>query len=317
MRKYFHFLFPVVLITLLTGCSPKENIPPGYTLALEWGSRGTESGKFMEPIGILVSGGEVFISDAGNSRIQVFSTEGQFLRTFGSSVDDELGRPMHMGSLDGDIFVADYITDRITRYSRDGNVLSAFGASGSSPGQFDAPSSATVWNRDHILVADFYNQRVQEMTSDGDFIREFGMPGETGPDPGQFTYPTAVSVTPDGGFVVADAYNHRVQAFDSAGTFLWKTPDDINWADTTNGRFNVATSVGVASDGRVFVADFYNDRIQILSPAGAWLETIDASNNGGTALNHPTDVAFDETGAVYVVDFGNSRILKFVTHQNE
>jgi DNA-binding beta-propeller fold protein YncE len=313
MHKHLLSLVSVLAVLVLAGCGTDKIDEPVYTLDLEWGSRGTLPGQFIEPIGILISDGEVFVTDAGNSRIQVFSTEGKFLRTIGTSENGELGRPMHLGLIENDILVADYLLDRITRYTRAGVLVSTFGSSGTGPAEFDAPSSATVSSEGHILVADFYNQRVQELSSTGEMIREFGSPGVTGPDPGQFTYPTAVALTPEGGFVVADAYNHRVQAFDSTGEFLWKTPDDINWADTTNGRFNVATSVAVAGDGRVFVADFYNNRLQVLSSDGAWLETIDASNNGGVTLNHPTDVATDDKGGIYVVDFGNSRILKFVS----
>ena len=50
---------------------------------------------FEQPIGIAIAGNEVFVSDAGNNRIQVFDRDGRFLRLFGSEGEGpgELARP--------------------------------------------------------------------------------------------------------------------------------------------------------------------------------------------------------------------------------
>ncbi len=71
---------------------------PGYKFVQAWGKQGDGPGEFNEPIGISISGNEVFVSDAGHNRIQVFDLNGNFLRTFGNEGDKlgELARPMHM-----------------------------------------------------------------------------------------------------------------------------------------------------------------------------------------------------------------------------
>ena len=48
-----------------------------------WGSPGDAPGEFHEPIGIAVAHDKVFVSDAGNNRIQVFDKTGGFLHRFG------------------------------------------------------------------------------------------------------------------------------------------------------------------------------------------------------------------------------------------
>ncbi len=45
---------------------------PGYRFVLAWGETGSGLGQFFEPIGIAVAGDKVFVSEAGNNRIQVF-----------------------------------------------------------------------------------------------------------------------------------------------------------------------------------------------------------------------------------------------------
>ena len=45
---------------------------PGYEFVAVWGEEGDDPGQFNDPIGIAVTNSEVFVSDARNSRIQVF-----------------------------------------------------------------------------------------------------------------------------------------------------------------------------------------------------------------------------------------------------
>jgi len=305
-------LFLAVTI-VSTGCQRGEVRPTGYKFQKSWGKRGEAPGDLREPVGILIAEDEVFVSDAGNNRIQVYSLNGVFLRSFGSegSRPGELARPMHLGRSGQTLLVSEYINDRIQRFTFQGESLSLIGSTGTGPGQFDAPTSATVDSSGRIWVADFYNQRVQVLSSDGEPIRQFGVTGKEGPDPGQFTYPTAVSVFPDGGFVVADAYNHRIQTFDADGTFSWMLPDDMNWADAADGHFNVATSVQVSPSEDIAVADFYNHRVQFISREGEFLFSFGSKGSDEGQFNRPIDVAFDQEGNLYVVDFGNDRIQKF------
>jgi DNA-binding beta-propeller fold protein YncE len=185
------------------------------------------------------------------------------------------------------------------------------GEFGSGPLQFDAPTSATMDRKGRMYVADFYNQRIQVIGANGQFLMQLGSTGEDGPDPGQFTYPTAVAVFPAGGFVVADAYNHRVQAFGEDGSFRWMLPQEQNWADSTLGRFNVATSVAVGPRGNVYVADFYNHRIQVITNSGQLVVAFGEYGSEPGQFDRPTDMVFDADGNLYVVDFGNDRIQRF------
>ena len=83
----------------------------GYGFAMSWGEAGSGPGQFDAPIGIAIHGDEIFISDSGNNRIQVFNREGEFLRSFGKEGDGagELDRPMHMDFRDGKLYVAEYL----------------------------------------------------------------------------------------------------------------------------------------------------------------------------------------------------------------
>jgi hypothetical protein len=76
------FLFWTSLLTI--GCVAREK-EPGYQFVATWGEKGNGPGEFHDPTGIAVTNREVFISDARNSRIQVFDFEGNFQPQFGTS----------------------------------------------------------------------------------------------------------------------------------------------------------------------------------------------------------------------------------------
>ncbi len=63
---------------------PRES---GYRFAMSWGESGSGPGQFDAPIGIVIHGDEVFVSDSGNNRIQVFNREGEYLRSSGKEGD--------------------------------------------------------------------------------------------------------------------------------------------------------------------------------------------------------------------------------------
>jgi len=293
--------------------SPRE---PGYRFALAWGNSGSGPGQFHQPIGIVVAGEEVLVSDTGNNRIQVFDREGNFLREFGAAGDapGQLSRPMHMDFVGGRLYVAEYLNDRIQTFTAAGKFLSVvLAGSGSQAGQFDAPGGVAVSDEGRLYVADFNNQRLQALDAQGNFLWQVGTTGKKGIAAGMFNYPTDVALMPSGNVVVADAYNDRIQVFSPRGTFLrkWGGPLATNIAGSAPGWFRTATGVAVGPLGNVFVADFYNHRVQKFTAQGVFLVALGEHGSGQGQFERPTDMAVDADGNVYVVDFGNDRIQKF------
>lgn len=283
---------------------PRE---PGYHRVATWGE-GEGPGKLQAPIGVALAGDAVFVSDAEAHRIVVFDRQGQFSRAFGHQGKEpgQLLRPMHIAAQGDRLYVAEYGNDRIQVFDPDGESLATLGTSGSGPAQFDAPGGVAVDDSGRVYVADFFNHRVQVLTADGTFSRQLGTTGKKGIRPGSFNYPTDVALLAGGDLIVADAYNDRIQRFDREGEPLgrWGGPFALNIAGAFHGWFRVATGVGVASDGAIFVADFYNHRVQKFRSDGTFLTAF----GGPDELDRPTDVAVADDGTVYVVDFGNHRI---------
>ncbi len=288
---------------------------PGYRFVFAWGAKGDAPGMFDDPTGIAISGTEIFITDSRNDRIQVFDPEGNFRRSFGvpGTGAGELGRPMNPTIRNRELYVPEYFNDRIQIFDLDGTPLRIVGEAGEGPGQFNAPGGVAVGADGTLFVADFYNQRVQQLAPDGAFIGQFGATGISGFGAGQFNYPTDVAVAPDGTLFVADGYNDRIQVFDANGDFFrkWGGPFAINIHGPFNGWFATVTNITLDDQGNVYVADFYNHRIQKFTADGTFLTAFGTEGSGPGEFFYPIALDVMPDGSLYVVDFGNNRVQKW------
>jgi len=209
--------------------------------------------------------------------------------------------------------VAEYFNDRIQVFSLDGQSKRLIGKSGSGPGEFNAPGGVAVATNGDLLIADFYNQRIQQLKADGSFVHQWGTTGTIGIWAGEFNYPTDVAFGSEGALYVADGYNDRIQEFGADGTFLrkWGGPFAMNIFGPFHGWFVTVTGVAVDQKGNVFVADFYNHRIQKFAPDGTFLTSFGAKGDAKGQFDHAIAVAVAGDGTVLAVDFGNNRIEKW------
>lgn len=233
--------------------APPSNKNPGYEFVTAWGSKGSAPGKFNNVTGIAVAGKEVFVSDARNSRIQVFGLEGNFKRQFSVPGDNtsKLSRPMNLTIQGGEVYVADYLNDRIEVFALDGALLRTIGRSGNGPGEFNSPGGVAVASNGDLVVSDFYNQRIQKLRADGTFIRQWGETGQRGIRAGKFNYPTDVALNETGMMFVADGYNDRIQVFSPDGRFAykWGGPLTVNISGSKPGWFKTVTGLTLARMG--------------------------------------------------------------------
>gem|GEM_PF-4224346 len=150
--------------------------PSGYILDTTFdsdgivGQSGTGDGEFNQPWDIAVGyDGQVYVTDSGNNRVQIFDQQGQFVGKWGQSGsgNGELNGPAGFcllpSGIGGTIFLADSGNDRIQRLSAgSGYFYSKVGAQGTQSGQFDNPLNVCYDPKfDQIAVADTDNNRIQ------------------------------------------------------------------------------------------------------------------------------------------------------------
>lgn len=120
---------------------------------------------FNHPTDICVDRkGQVYVTDALNYRIKIFTPEGQLLNEIGTA-GDELGRldkPKGVAvDSEGHIYISDALLDAVQVFDASGQFLLSFGSTGTSNGEFWMPSGLYIDQQDYLLVADSYNRRIQ------------------------------------------------------------------------------------------------------------------------------------------------------------
>ena len=109
--------------------------------------------------------GNLYVADAINNRIQVFSDTGQFIRVLGSPDRPwSLGLPyaLQLGS-DNTLYVVEYAAGRVSRASLEGGLLGRYGRTGNGVGEFATPWGISVDSKRRIRVADTGNRRIVEL----------------------------------------------------------------------------------------------------------------------------------------------------------
>lgn len=275
--------------------------------------------KLNGPEGFALDGtGELYINDTNNNRTRVVS-----------------------GS-----------TYNISRYAGNGGSLLSVGDNGPALGAaYQGPAAVATDASGNIYVADEYNNRVQEiavsshtqfgitMTAGDVYTVAGNANGNPGTSSSHLNSPLAVAVDANGNLYIADSGNNRIQEVAaSSGTITTITGSSAG-ASGVSGDGGSATAAlldnpnGVAVDasGNVYIADFFNERVQEVPAAngiqwgqsmtGGDMYTVAGDKNGvssGTSgdggpvknalLNLPAAVTVDPAGDVYIADSGNNRV---------
>ena len=95
----------------------------------------------------------------------------------------------------------------------------------------------------------------------------------------------------------------------------WGGPFALNIFGPFNGWFATVTGITLDGQGNVFVADFYNNRVQKFAPDGTFLTTFGEQGQGPGQFEKAIAVAVAGDGTVFVVDFANNRIERWQPRQ--
>jgi DNA-binding beta-propeller fold protein YncE len=248
------------------------------TTTCQAGIAGAGAGELNEPWGVAIDpSGDVYVADSFNNRIAEFSAAGAFVKGYG------------WGVLDG---ANQFETCTTTCQA---------GIAGAGAGEFNGgPAGIATDSAGNVYVADFNNNRIDEFSPAGAFVKGYGWGvldgasqfetctttcqiGIASYGAGELFEPTSIAIAPSGAVYVAEYGNARIDEFSAAGAFVeaygWGVLDGADQFETCTTTCHSAIQGGGAgelflpygvttdSSGDVYVTDYIDNRIEEFSPA--------------------------------------------------
>ena len=182
-------------------------------------------------------------------------------------------------------------------FDREGNFIGSWG-----DGNFVSPHGFNITD-DVVYLTDREGSVAMKYTLDGKPLQILGTHGfysDTGCEgagevapraAGPFNFPTEVVPAASGDLYVSDGYrNARVHRFSGDGSLI------SSWGEPGKGgpnQFHLPHSLVVGRDGRVYLCDRENSRVQVFSADGQYITM-------WTDMQRPLDISQDKEGMFYI-----------------
>lgn len=208
-----------------------------------------------------------------------------------------LGDSRHVAS-DGSVVFSSQTAGSIGRRSAStGAAASTYGTAGTGNNQYASPIGIVTDGTD-LWIVDSGNARVQKISVGGVYASQTAIPaGSTG-------------------ITLGLASTHIFTLCPGAGTIQKHLKTDLSLVSTftlgtgtAEGQISsTAEGIAVTSDGRIWVADTGNHRINVYDSAGVFLGSLGSFGSGDSQFKSPKQLAASGT-VVYVADSGNNRLV--------
>ncbi len=287
----------------------------------EWGGEGAGVGRFETPSAIALGGGNVYVADLDNNRLQRLDGSGTATHVWDTWDEDDIDEGLthcdHPTGVavgpDGNVYVADTEPipehggrKRITVFDPDGEYLRHWGPIRNGGSILTDPWHLTVTPDGRIYSVDSGARAIRVFVLD-DTPAGFHTEAEWG-GLAVFAVPHGIAVDGQGRVFVSDQTQNLIHRFDAEGH------ETLSWGGAGDeiGKFHSPLGITVDAAGAVYVADSKNRRIQKFTGDGEFITAWGEPGVDPGFLDKPCDVAVDDgTGIIYVLDQARNKILRF------
>ena len=200
----------------------------------------------------------------------------------------------------GRVYVTDTAARRVFVFDPEARTVSFVGESG--PAKLTKPVGVAVDDEGKVFVADGSLNRVYGYGLKGQMTIAIGREGD-------LESPSGLAVDRARKLLyVADAKKHQVLCYSTEDGSAVRT---IGRRGGGPGEFNFPTNLFVNGNGRLYVTDTMNFRIQVFNPDGGFLGEFGTQGDTPGTLNRPKGVGVDSEGHIYVADssFNNFQVF--------
>ncbi len=279
----------------------------GPTAAGFFGDAAPATAAYLDgPLDVAVDkNNNVYIADTNNANVRQIGSDG------------------NINTIAGTTAIVSGVVTVVFGYSGDGGAATSASLAG--------PAGVAVDSAGNVYIATYADNRIRKITaSSSNNISTFagnsgyGFAGDGGPaTSSQLSAPRGIGLDSSGNLYLADRLNNRIRKI--AGGNI--TTIAGNGQMSFGGDFGAATSAqlsapdGVAVDnaGNVYISDFLNNRVRMVTPSGV-ISTYAGNGNSGFSgdggpatsaqLSQPAGLAVDAAGNLYIADSNNSAVRK-------
>ncbi|XP_019616558.1 PREDICTED: E3 ubiquitin-protein ligase TRIM71-like [Branchiostoma belcheri] len=262
---------------------------------VRFGGRGSGRGEFKRPRGVAVShDNEVYIADWFNTRIQVFTMDGVYIREFTITLPGETGKKLepHDIAVDRNDKMWVVGNDYVAQYSREGTCLATM----ELPHARFIRGITVAMATEQVIVTEYdgQNGRLRVFNQDGSEVGTYGS-GHRSPEP---WWPLYVTVDGEGNILVTDGKNHCVHVWDREGNFKFKFGSE----GSDESQLKNPQGICVDGKGNIIVADRGNGCVKMFDSQGRFLCYI------GSGMKGPQAVTVSPSGDVVVTDWTDNTV---------
>ena len=277
---------------------------PAPAYSTRWGASGSGLGNFNSPNLIAADRlGHLFVADAGNNRIQRFSSGGGSPTSWNYNGTATMDYPIGVATdRFGRVFVSELGAQRVDRYDGTGGHQLVIGqGAGSGPGQFSQPFGIAVDPWGFVYVGDSFLNRVQKFAPDGTYLSHLNTSGS-----GALGGPTGIAIDPLGNIFVADSSHNRIAEFGPTGAFVRA----FGSLGAGTGHLNTPRGLAFDPEGDLLVSDEINGRVEAFSTAGVYQYSFGQAGTPTQKIGYAYGLATDGSG-IYVGDYWDFSMKKF------
>jgi DNA-binding beta-propeller fold protein YncE len=295
---------------LLTGCGgsdggtgPEQQSP---VLELRWGFEGRDNGEFDGPYGIdLGPGGEIYVVDVGNVRVQVFSDQGVYQRQWelrASPTEQPFADGIAVDP-DGTSFVGTVFPALVRVFNAEASWLDDWSVFASALWSVDV-----AVDPDSLVYTGSSDGFIRKLDAAGALLLEWAamlrVDGIDVDASGNVFAVGTVDVDPDSARVVEE---ERLFKYDGQGSLL------ASWGShgTAVGQFQDLTDVAVRADGNVFVMDNLRGKVIQFDPTGVFVREFGSRGVAPEEFGAPWRMVAGPAGELYITDRQGNQVFKF------
>ena len=216
--------------------------------------QGSGNSRLVAPVGVAVTENVIAVSDCGSHQVKKYFLQGEFLSVIGCHGDKngQFNYPRRLAFNNNKLlYVVDGNNHRVQVFQEDDTFAFAFGSKGYNSGQFKFPVRIAIDPNNNVLVTDLNANCIHLFTGNGQFIQTIN------------SYrPYAITISPTGYLIISHGGDdNKIRVWSPTYQLI----NQFGIRGSKQGEFSGIRGMAIDSSGTIYVAEWDNKRLQVIS----------------------------------------------------